>query len=118
MTRIHLLLLVLISSISLFSANGASKFQIGNDIINNLIKFVSKKVIAEANKHKDNLPSLNMDLSPVKFLPIILNLSNIKFEELVYREDELQINVDHSAKNMRIKLSKNLLLITYKIRSS
>jgi hypothetical protein len=107
MTRIQFILIILISSLSLFLANGASKFQIGNDLFNNLVKVVSKKVIIEVNKHKDNLPPLNLDISPVKFIPITMSFTNAKFDEIVYREDEVQISVDETEKILKIKLSKN-----------
>jgi hypothetical protein len=108
MIRLHFILLLLLSYSSLFLASGVSKFQIGNDLFNNLFRVVSQKVIAEVNKHKDNLPSLSLDLSPAKFLPLKFNFSNLKYEELAYRDDEIQLSVNNSSKNLKMNLSKIL----------
>ena len=112
MTRTHFIILIILSCMCLLSANGSSKLQIGNDLLNNLIRVVSQKLFVEVNKHKDNLPQLNLNISPTKFLPIKLNITNLKYDDLVYREDELQISVDDVSKKLQIKLSKNLFLFS------
>ncbi len=111
MIRIHFILLIVLSFVCLISTNGSSKFLIGNDLYDNLSRVVTQKVLTEANKYKDNLPPLNLDFSPAKFLPIQLNLTNLKFKDLVYRDDEFIISADEGKKNIKIILSKISLML-------
>jgi hypothetical protein len=111
MNKIFFSLFILISCVCLISSNGSSKFQIGNELYDNLFKVVTQKVLIEANKYKENLPPVNLDLSPAKFLPIKLNLTNLKFEDLVYRDDELEISGNEATKTISIKLSKIINII-------
>lgn len=111
MNKIFFCLLILLSSVYLISSNGSSKFQIGNELYDNLFKVVTQKVIIEANKYKENLPPINLDLSPAKFLPIKLNITNLKFEDLLYRDDEFEISANEATKIISIKLSKMIIII-------
>jgi len=114
MTRLFSYLIIVLSCLSLISANGSSKFQIGNDLSKELIEFLQKKAIIEVNKYKDNIPEFNFTFPVHEHLDIKFTVFNMTFQEIIYREDELEINVDEAAKRINVKLSKVILLI-YKI---
>ena len=111
MNRFFSYLFIVFSCVCLISANGSSKFQVGNHLSKEFLEFLKQKAIIEVNKYKDNIPEINLDISPNKYLPLKLTVKNLKFEEIIFREDELEINIDDASKNIKIKLSKSIPLI-------
>ncbi len=114
MPRIDFTLLIILSCVSLLSANGSSKLQIGNDLFNKILTLVSQKAIDEINKYKDNLPDLNLDLSPAKILTLKMSFTNLKFDELKYKNNEFELSANEAAKLIKIKLSKLFIYLQFR----
>jgi len=98
--RIFLLTLV-ISTVTCDSG----RVKVGYQLLDNIINKLTKDVYEDLNNlFVNNHPDVHLNLSPIKFIPLSIDLSKLKFEELVYQPNILKIT--HISDSIDVNLCK------------
>ena len=81
------------------------EYHLSNVFIDNIINKLTEEVYEDLNKFfLHNYPDFHLNLSPIKFIPISLDLSNLNFEDLVYQSNTMKVT--HKGDSIDINLCK------------
>jgi hypothetical protein len=92
------------------SEPGLSKFKIGHEFFDKVLKLITQKVIEEVNKNKSNFTEVDMNMKLANLVPLSLVIKNMSLEDFKYIEDQIQIR-HTTGDEISFKISKITLIL-------